>query len=277
MTFAVDVKSVNHRYLEVVFRLPREWSHAEDRLRKLVQSRVKRGRVEAVVSVERAGGRQRQASVDWELAAAYADAARQAAERFGLPPERGLTAAELLNVPGVFAVREDALPDDAEDTLAACVEAALEKLTAMRETEGRFLAEDALARLDGFEALVGRMEAASATVVDDYRTKLQERIGQLLGGNIPVDPDRIAAEVAFFAERAGIDEELTRLRSHASQFRELLRSDEPAGRKLDFLLQEMNRETNTIGSKANKAELSAMVVEAKAELEKLREQVQNFE
>lgn len=277
LTFTVEMKSVNHRYSEVVCRLPREWGHAEDRLRRLVQSRVKRGRVDVAVSVERAGTAARQAVVDWPLAEAYIDAAKRLSERFGEAVGRAPTAAELLSVPGVFSLREEEAPDDAEDVLLACAERALERLMAMRETEGRFLAADAAVKLKTIEAAVARMRAMAPSVAAAYRDRLRERIAKLLGGEAPVDEDRLSAEVAYFAERSAIDEELTRLESHAAQFAALLRETEPVGRKLDFLLQEMNREANTIGSKANDAELAAIVVDVKAELEKLREQTQNFE
>ncbi|WP_238392628.1 YicC/YloC family endoribonuclease [Paenibacillus antri] len=275
LTFTVDMRSVNHRYSEVACRLPREWSHMEDRLRRLVLARVKRGRVDVSVTVERAADAPRQAAVDWALASAYVDAARQLAERFSLSDGRP-SARELLAAPGVWRVAEDAPPDDAGDRLLECAESALAQLVAMREAEGRYLAEDAAGKLTAVGAAVERMRALAPAVADEYRERLRERIASALGA-APVDEQRLAAEIAYFAERSAIDEELTRLGSHAAQFAELLTSGEPVGRKLDFLLQEMNREANTIGSKANHAALSALAVDVKAELEKLREQSQNFE
>jgi len=276
LTFTVEMKSVNHRYAEVVCRLPREWNHLEDRLRKLAASRIGRGRVDVTVAVDRTGETPRQAEVDWALAAAYADAANRLKERFALA-ESGLTAWELLKAPGVFSVREDELPDSADDELLACAAGALERLAAMREAEGRFLEADARAKLAAVEERVERIRELAPNVAAEVRERLRERIEQLTGGNAPVDEARLAAEVAYFAERSAIDEELTRLASHAKQFAALLDANEPVGRKLDFLLQEMNREANTIGSKANHAGVSALVVEVKAELEKLREQTQNIE
>ncbi len=248
----------------------------EDRLRRLVLSRVKRGRVDVVAAVERASNAPRQADVDWALASAYVDAARRLAERFGLADGRP-TARELLAAPGVWRVAEDAPPDDAEERLLECVEGALEQLVAMREAEGEYLAQDAAGKLANVVAMVDRMRSLAPAVASEYRERLRERIAGLLAGAAPVDEQRLAAEVAYFAERSAIDEELTRLASHAAQFSELLASGEPVGRKLDFLLQEMNREANTIGSKANDAGLAAIVIDLKAELEKLREQSQNIE
>lgn len=277
LSFTVDMKSVNHRYLEIVFRLPREWSSAEDRLRRVIQRRLRRGRVEVNVTAERAPNAGIETAIDWDLAERYVSAARQLSERFGIAAERSLSVFELLQVPGLVAERESELPEDAEDRLAECVESALNQLSAMREQEGRFLARDAKEKLTGIAALIVRMRELSPAVVAEYREALRGRIEQLLERSVPVDEGRLAEEIAYFAERSSIDEELTRLESHTDHFETLLQSGEPVGRKLDFLLQEMNREANTIGSKANHAALSAMAVELKSELEKLREQVQNIE
>lgn len=277
LSFTVDMKSVNHRFLEIVFRLPREWAQAEERLRRLIQNRLKRGRVEVSVSVERASGAGVDTVIDWGLAERYVNAAKQLSDKFGLSVMKELTVHELLQVPGVVTFVEAELPPDAEDTLAACAEAALEQLSRMREREGGFLARDAKAKLRGIGALVAKLRETSPEVTAAYRDKLRERIEQLLDRSVPIDDGRLAEEVAYFAERSSIDEELIRLQSHMEHFEAMFDADEPAGRKLDFLLQEMNREANTIGSKANHAGLSAMAVELKSELEKLREQVQNIE
>lgn len=279
MTFTVEIRSVNHRYCEIVVRMPRQWFRMEEKLRKLAASRVHRGRVELVVSAERADGIPVQPQLDVDLAAAYVDAAERLKGLFGDRLRDGaVSAAELLQVPGVFAPEDPAkLPEDAEDRLLACAESALNKLAAMREAEGRFLAEDMAAKLRHVEDAVRRMRDLSAAASDELRARLREKVAELLGGMEAVDEARLAAEIVYYAERSAIDEELTRLSSHIAQFGALLQSREPAGRKLDFLLQEMNRETNTIGSKAGNAEIAAIVVNVKAELEKLREQAQNIE
>jgi uncharacterized protein (TIGR00255 family) len=277
LTFTVDLKTVNHRYLEIVFRLPREWSMAEERLRRKIQQRLKRGRVEVSVSVERAPDAVRDMRIDWVLAEQYARAAEMLSERFGISLDRRLTAYELLGLPGIITESDEELPADAEDVLASCVESALLQVMEMREKEGKFLADDARRKLSGIGELIRSMRKLSPEVVNEYRAQLHERISRLLDGSPPLDAERLAQEVAIFAERSAIDEELTRLESHVSHFESLLASEEPVGRKLDFLLQEMNREANTIGSKANHAGLSALAVELKSELEKLREQIQNIE
>lgn len=277
MSFTVEMKSVNHRYSEVVVRVPRAWSRAEDRLRKLVQSQVKRGRVEVVVAAERSEDADWEANLDRSLAAAYVGAAERLASEFGGRISGTLTAAELLAMPGVFAVREGAMPEDAEDRLLDCAARALGQLVEMRETEGRFLAADASARLRSVAEALEAMRAAAPAAAAELRQRLSERVKELLGGPEPIDEARLAAEIVYYAERSAIDEELTRLASHVAQFSSLLESEEPVGRRLDFLLQEMNREINTIGSKSNHASFTAIVVDMKSELEKLREQTQNIE
>jgi uncharacterized protein (TIGR00255 family) len=275
--FTVDIKSVNHRHLEIVFRMPREWQHTEDRLRRLIQNRLHRGRIDVFVSAERNADRPRKAIIDWALAEAYRDAGRQLSDRFQLTDAHALSVKDFLTFPDVVRFVEDAGPEEGLEELYACAEEALDLLIAAREAEGRFLADDIGRRCATIGCLVARMEQLAPTVAEDYRSRLQYKLEQWVEPAGVVDPGRIAMEAAIFAERAGIDEELTRLRSHAEQFSSLIAGDAPAGRKLDFLLQEMNREANTIGAKANHLGLSNLVVELKSEIEKLREQAQNIE
>lgn len=272
----VDVKSVNHRYTETMIRMPREWMALEDAIKKRVQKEVKRGRVDVFVTMEREGQSGKSVELDWELAQGYLEAARQMKERLGFQEE--LTLRDLLQIPDVIRFREQAeeAKDQAEEALLFCVEDAMVQLAAMREAEGSHLRKDLDKRLCLLKDLHLRVQDVAPRVVEEYKEKLSLRIKELLG-QVPLDENRLLMEAAVFADRSSIAEELTRLESHFSQFAKLLQSEEPAGRKLDFLIQEMNREVNTIGSKANQAELSAIVVEMKAELEKIREQVQNIE
>lgn len=271
----IDLKSVNHRYCEVVVRLPRELASYEDLLRKAVMQRIKRGRLDLFLSVEREKEAEQAVGIDWRLADAYVEAAAKLKERYGL--EDALTLRDLLELPGVAAVREapEAPAEEIERALLDCVNDALDQLASMREKEGANLQNDLESRLASLESY--RLAAAqlAGRAVREYGEKLKARVRELL----QTDPDeaRLAMEIALFADRANIDEELTRLHSHSIQFGELLRAREPVGRKLDFLVQEMNREVNTIGSKANLSELTALVVDMKAELEKMREQIQNIE
>ncbi|MFS8640071.1 MAG: YicC family protein [Symbiobacteriaceae bacterium] len=271
-----EVRTVNHRYLDIAVRLPDAFLFLEEPVRRQVSARLSRGRVGVHLTFEDAREKARPARINTPLLNAYAEAAEAVRQRFF--PDREPDLRWLLAVPDLFAAPS---PDE-DASLWACaaeraVADALEAVIAMREREGALLAADLAERLDRLESLRSAALARAPQVVEEYRQRLVRRLSELLPPTNPVDPQRLAQEVALFAERADITEELQRLASHIDQFRRALRSDEAVGRKLDFLVQEMGREWNTIGSKANDAELAALVVEAKSELEKIREQVQNLE
>jgi uncharacterized protein (TIGR00255 family) len=272
----IDVKSVNHRFLETVVRLPRELQSMEEPLRKAVQQAARRGRFDVFVTVERSVQGASGVDIDWPLVHAYASAARELRRTLGLQDE--LTLQQLLQLPDVIRLRS-APADEAEakKVLTETLEKALAALTRMREAEGAHLSADLSARLDALEAARQTVAKLAPEAVRDYALKLRERIRELLQGHAGVDEQRLAAEVALMADRSNVDEELTRLDSHIRQFRELLQTGDAVGRRLDFLIQEMNREVNTIGSKSTRTEIAASVIEMKAELEKMREQVQNIE
>lgn len=273
----IDVKSVNHRFCEVVVRLPRELQSFEEPLKRTVQGAAKRGRFDVFVTTERtANGGTTGAELDWVLVNAYADAAKQLQERLGLQGE--LTVQQLLQLPNVLLTK-DARTEDAETEriLKVTLEGALARLTEMRCVEGANLAGDLQGRLDALEASRQAVAALSPQAVQSYAEKLRERIRELLQGETYPDEQRLATEVALMADRSSVDEELTRLDSHIGQFRALLQANEAVGRRLDFVIQEMNREVNTIGSKAAHTDIVKRVIEMKAELEKMREQVQNIE
>lgn len=272
----IDLKSVNHRYCEVVVRMPREWARYEDVVKRAVVSRIKRGRVDAFVTVEREREISQTVEVDWALATAYRQAADQLREKLSLSEELSLR--DLLSIPGMISMRDELELEEGilESEIFSCADEAVKELVKMREREGAFLLTDLEQRIISMESYRQAAVQLAPVVVKEYAEKLRGRIQELLQ-HAPVDVSRLAMEVALFADRAAIDEELTRLHSHFGQCRELLRSAEPVGRKLDFLVQEMNREVNTIGSKANHAPLASIVVEMKAELEKMREQIQNIE
>lgn len=271
----IDLKSVNHRYCEIVIRMPKEFARYENAVKAAIGQHVKRGRVDAYVTVERAGGTPQNVHIDWNLALGYRQAAEELRERFAL--QDPLTLRDLIAVPGLLTYGSG-MPEDEEGieaALTACAEEAAAALCVMRRREGAYLQQELEQRIAVLEKHRSAAAELAPLVVRDYAEKLKARIGELL--HQPPDESRLAMEVALFADRASIDEELARLLSHAAQFRELLLLGEPQGRRLDFLVQEMNREVNTIGSKANDARLSALVVEMKSELEKLREQIQNIE
>ena len=270
----VEVRSVNHKFCEVKARLPRELTSLEHELVKVVKDRVARGGID--VSVRRAtGGSTLAARVDAALAESYARAFAEIQARLGLPGAVSL--ADVLQAEGVVRLEERAVDlDAASEAVRRGLAAALDALVAMRASEGEALARDLSARLDLVEGLTARVAALAPQSVEQYRSRLTERIAELARG-VAVDPARLAQEVALFADRTDVAEEVTRLGSHVAQVRALLGRAEPAGRKLDFLVQEMHREVNTIGSKSQSAEISSHVVALKAEVERMREQVQNVE
>lgn len=272
----VEIKTINHRYNEISFRLPREYASFEDSLKQEVRRHVKRGRTDVTVSVDRSSGAGAALRVDWSLAERYMALAREIGTRYGL--ESTISVQELLGVPGLLVAGETEIlqAEDVEQQLLACLNEALHALVGMREAEGRHLRKDLTERLAALRAEHAHLHKLAPAAAEEYRERLAVRMREVLGA-LPADDARLAMEVALFAERISVDEELTRLNSHFDQFMGLLDGEEPSGRKLDFLIQEMNREVNTIGSKANHAQMAGIVVEMKAELEKIREQVQNIE
>lgn len=270
----VEVRSVNHKFCEVKARLPRELAALETEMVRMVRERLSRGGVEVTVRRSAARGAL-SPRVDHLLASEYARAFADLRERLRLSGEVSL--ADVLSAEGVVALEER--PADLEVVRAAASQAlaqALGALTSMREREGAALAADLEGRLRTVESLVARIEAVAPQSIQHYRTRLDERIQELTRGLAP-DPVRLATEVALFADRMDVTEEMTRLRSHVAQVRSLVAGGEPSGRKMDFLVQEMHREANTIGSKSQSAEIAAAVVSLKAEIERMREQVQNVE
>jgi uncharacterized protein (TIGR00255 family) len=272
----VGVKSVNHRFSEIVVRLPREWIHLEDLLRKQVQKVVRRGRVDVLVHVEKEAAFPKKVMIDWGLAEGYLAAAEQLKERFSFTDS--LTLNHLLLVPDMITFTEE-VPDPSAfaQAMQASLDEALAQLLQMRQREGEYLCADLTERFRALEDCNRLVQQRVPQVIEEYRAKLRERIVNLLDDPALFEEHRFAMEVALMAERSNIDEECTRLASHISQCRELLKGGEPAGRQLNFLVQEMNREINTMGAKSLDTRLTNLIVSMKAELEKIREQVQNIE
>ncbi|MFO0584405.1 MAG: YicC/YloC family endoribonuclease [Anaeromyxobacter sp.] len=270
----VEVRSVNHKFCEVKARLPRELSALEVDVVRAVKDRLARGGVE--VAVRRGGAAASFAPrVDAALAESYARAFAEIQARLSLPGH--VTLAEIIAADGVVRLEEREVDvDGAREALRRALSAALEALVAMRAREGEALSKDLASRLDVVDGAVVRIDELVPRSVEHHRARLAERVAELARG-VTVDPARIAQEVALFADRTDVTEEVTRLRSHLAQARALLGSAEPAGRKLDFIVQEMHREANTIGSKSQSAEIAGLVVTLKAEIERMREQVQNVE
>ena len=270
----VEVRAVNNRYLDCTVKMPRVYIFAEDAMKKRVQQAVSRGKVDVFVSVEAAGAAQ--VTVNRELAGQYAAALNELAEVCG-PVAYRVTPDLLARFPDVLTVTK--ADDDLEAVtadLCAVLDQALEAFNAMRAVEGEKLAEDIGGRLTSIETYTGQVEARSPETVAEYRAKLNARMQEVLQ-SVSVDPQRILMEAAIYADKIAVDEETVRLRSHVAQLRTMLESSEPMGRKMDFLIQEVNRESNTIGSKCNDVSIAQVVVNLKAVVEKMREQVQNIE
>ncbi len=271
----VELKSVNHRYLDLGFRMPRHVSFLEDEIRRRLTERLTRGHVDVFVTYRNSRTDARTAVFDPALLEAYLAAAAACAEKYGL--RNDLTVSSALRLPDVMDVVE---AEENREAVVALLNEALDKacdeLIGMRRVEGERLCADLISRLDSLLAIRGKIAERAPLVVEEYRIKLNDRIAALLE-NTEVDQARLAMEVALFADKTNIDEELVRLQSHVAAARELLENGSAVGRKMDFIVQEMNREFNTIGSKANDKEITSLVIEGKAEIEKIREQVQNLE
>lgn len=272
----VEVRSVNNRYLDCTVKMPRMYAFAEEAVKGRVQKAVSRGKVDVFITVDASAADVAKVSVNQELAAQYAAALRTlsglcGSETYQVSPE---TLARFPDVLTVTKADED-LETVSED-LCTVLDEALKAYNSMRAVEGEKLAQDIASRLDTIDECTARVEARSPETVAEYRAKLTARMQEVLQSTA-IDPQRILTEAAIYADKVAVDEETVRLRSHTSQLRTMLCADEPMGRKMDFLIQEVNRESNTIGSKCNDVSIAQIVVQLKAEVEKMREQVQNIE
>ena len=275
MTVTVELKSVNHRYFEFTAKVPRTYGFLEEKLKSFLNARVSRGKMECYVSIENLEESDMEVVVNPSLAKGYVDALRTLSENFGLKED--YSAISIAKFPDVLTLRK--APADEEkiwNAVQKVTELAVERFVTMRETEGEKLRADILSKADTILEHVAFVESRSPQTVREYHEKLRQRMEELLE-NTQVDEQRLLTEAAIFADKVAVDEETVRLRSHISQLREFLNANEPIGRKLDFLVQEMNRESNTIGSKAQDVEIAKRVIAIKAEVEKIREQVQNIE
>ncbi|MEY2191286.1 TIGR00255 family protein [Bacillus sp. OV166] len=270
----VEVKTVNHRFCEMNIRMPRQLLKIEDRMKKKLNQYIRRGRVEVYVSLEGEGVVTRKVHVDWKLLDEYYQFIKQAREKYDV--EGTLTLQNLLSRSELLHIEESEAGNEELDNLVlAATEEAAKYLTQMRMAEGEELKKDLLAILSQLESHVFELQKFAPLVVQSFKERLTKRMEEFVNGQL--DETRILTEVAVFADKADINEEVTRLKSHFQQFLQTLESMEPIGRKLDFIVQEMNREANTIGSKANDSNIAKKVVDIKSLLEKLKEQVQNIE
>ena len=271
----VEIRSVNHRYFEFSCRSPRAYGFLESRLKTYLQGKLSRGKVDVNVSIQTVEGSSASVQVNRELAASYVQALRALEEPLGLRDDLSLSVISRFS--DIFTVNKETEDEDAiwADVLQVADEAT-GRFVQMRETEGAKMKEDVESRLDFILQAVEQVEARSPKTVEEYRARLYNKMSEVLG-NTQIDEQRILTEAALYAEKIAVSEETVRLRSHVGQFRAILAQGGPVGRKLDSLIQECNRETNTIGSKAQDIEIARIVVDIKSEIEKIREQIQNIE
>ena len=273
--FTVELRSVNNRYLDCSVRLPRMLTFAEEAVKQAVKATVSRGKVDVFITLRTEGGEEAQVSLNKTVVEGYLAAMRQMVTECGVKDD--ISVSTLSRLPEVFSVEKPQVDEDElQNDLMAVVNGALANYDAMRTTEGQALDKDLRTRGTAILELVSQVEAGNAQTVIDYRARLENKLREVLE-NTSIDESRILTEAAIFADKVAVDEETVRLRSHLKQMEAMLTGGGAIGRKLDFLLQEMNREANTIGSKCTDVKLARVVVEIKAELEKIREQTQNIE
>ena len=271
----VELKAVNHRYFEFLPKLPRDLSFMEDAIKKQVATKISRGKVDMFITLKSAGLGETVVTLNENYAGPYIDALKTLAEKYSLKDD--ISVMTVARNQDIFTFSKAELDEEAlSSEILSIVDKAVEAFISMRKAEGKRLVEDVCSRVDKIKELLTFIEERSPETVKEYRIKLEERMKELLG-DVNIDEQRLITETGIIADKLAVCEETVRLRSHMSQLTELLPLDEPIGRKLDFIVQEMNRETNTIGSKAQDIEITKRVVEIKSEIEKIREQIQNIE
>jgi len=276
LSVAVEIRSYNSRFLDVSLRLPHAYLYMEERIKKLIAERVTRGRIEIRIQIRDDSDEVFTFEVNQQKARAYHEALVQLKNEFDINAQ--LSVDFLVGAGGVVKPAEiDRDMEAVWPIVKDCLDEAMGDLVAMREREGTNIAQDIAGRLDTIEKCLDQINIASNDLLSHYQERLKERIKELTKNTVKIDPERIAQEAAYLAERSDISEEIVRVESHIKQFRLIMNSEDSSGRKLNFLLQELNREFNTIGSKTEKINISHMVVDIKSELEKMREQVQNVE
>ncbi|MBU7592060.1 YicC/YloC family endoribonuclease [Metabacillus halosaccharovorans] len=272
--FTVEMKSVNHRFLDIHLKMPKQLMNMEDKIRKLISKSISRGRIEVYINVEGEVLTTKSIQVDWDLIDQYVSSLQQIKSRLSIDEQLSLQ--HILALDGAIEVQKESVSSNAlENGILELVNSAVKELSLMRKVEGEHLAADLNQRLTLLSQINDQLEKFAPIVVGNYQERISNRVAEFISGKL--DENRILTEVALFADKADIMEEITRIHSHIQQFRDSLTFSEPIGRKLDFLVQELNREANTIGSKANDSQIAKNVVELKSIIEKLKEQVQNIE
>ena len=272
--YQVEIKSVNHRYLDVSIKMPRSLSYLEEEIKKAVSAKLTRGKVDVFITFNNNSLEGRDIKINTEIARMYIKELRDLAESEGIVADIPVT--EISKLPDVLTIQNNQDDEMIKNELLEVTNKAIENLVEMRKVEGEKIAQDLLVRIQDIEEKVKKISSLSTGLIDEYVVKLNTRIKELLQDQ-EIDEARLAQEVVIYADKCSIEEEVTRLNSHIYQFRELLQTNEAVGKKIDFMIQEMNRETNTIGSKANNLEITNEVINMKTQIENIREQVQNIE
>lgn len=272
--YTVEIKTINHRYNDMTVKLPRYLNFLEDKIRKYISNTINRGKTDVYITLRNMSDKGRNLKIDRSLAGMYVSELRSVAEEYGLKDD--ITATSIARMPDVFVAENESLEDLYWDELKVALDGALASIDAARIAEGERLSQDIQNRLTKIAEHVEVVSNSSERLLEEYKTKLQNRIAELQAESV-VDENRLGIEIVLFADKSSICEEVTRLRSHIDAFRNMLQGNGPTGKKIDFLIQEMNRETNTIGSKANAIGITECVIEMKNEIENIREQVQNIE
>ena len=272
--YQVEIKSVNHRYLDVSIKMPRSLSYLEEEIKKAVSAKLTRGKVDVFITFNNNSLEGRDIKINTEIARMYIKELRDLAESEGIVADIPVT--EISKLPDVLTIQNNQDDETIKNELLEVTNKAIENLVGMRKIEGEKIAQDLFTRIQDIDGKVKKISSLSTGLIEDYVVKLNTRIKELLQDQ-EIDEARLAQEVVIYADKCSIEEEVTRLNSHVYQFRELLNSNEAVGKKLDFMIQEMDRETNTIGSKANNLEITNEVINMKTQLENIREQVQNIE
>ncbi len=272
--YQIEIKSVNHRYLDISVKMPRALSYLEEEIKKLISEKLKRGKVDVFVTFENNSAEGKEIKINTEIAKIYIDELKKLAEQEAISANIEVT--EISKYPDVLSIQNTQDEEQIKKEVLKATNTAVERLIQMRQAEGSKIAEDLLKRIQYIKQKIEKISKLSTGLIEEYVVKLENRIKEILV-NQEIDESRLAQEVVIYADKCSIEEEVTRLDSHILQFEKLINSNEAIGKKLDFIIQEMNRETNTIGSKANNLDITNGVIDIKTELENIREQVQNIE
>ena len=272
--YQIEVKSVNHRYLDISVKLPRQLSYLEDLIKKEVSTSIKRGKIDIFITFNNNSQEGRELKIDKDLAKTYIKEIKDISREEDIVPT--IDFVELLKLPDVLSLKYNQEDEQIKQEVISVLKVAIGQLINMRSEEGNKIFDDLMSRIDTIESKIIKISEKSTGLIQEYVVKLEGRVKEILQTE-EIDKSRIAQEVVIYADKSSIEEEITRLKSHISQFRSLLQSNEAVGKKLDFIIQEMNRETNTIGSKSNCLDITNNVIDIKTELEDIREQIQNIE